>query len=168
MAHSKRTMAAGLVLPAVLALLLSLSPSLAAAAAAVPRAPARSLRKQLAGPAAEFASRAVPLPASAAVRADSGFLPVTFAPQAGASGKYVWTGVLDVDSDAEFSLSVLSPHAAKLEVSLQPPNWDSMTLLTPEMFEGGSAVGRLSSGPFGYDGASFPSLTYTFPDPVVG
>jgi hypothetical protein len=134
---------------------------------AVLRAPERSLRKQLAGPASEFASMAVPTPESAAVRADSAFVPVFLAKVAG-EAVFRWTGGLHVDSTTKFSLSVLSPLQDRLVLSLQQPAWDAPRRLVPEMFNRPGALANKTSGPYGYDGASFTAVTYTFGAPAVG
>jgi len=127
--------------------------------------PAKDQRKQLQGPPSEFSQFVDPSPADAAQTSESALIPVHLTQN---GDVWEWTSTIPVDSSEELSAALLSPHKDQLKVYLQPPTEDTYTLLVESMFSGEGTLGLKSSGPFGIDGASVNSTTYTFLAPATG
>jgi len=114
--------------------------------------------KQLAGLPSEFPKHRLPNPADAGLLEQSAFLPMWMDDKTRvyAPNEVIWSTVLQVDSDTQFSLSFLSPMADKVTLALTDANGNNVPLID----------GTSSIFPVGM--IELPSTTWSFTNPQPG
>ncbi|GAM21029.1 hypothetical protein SAMD00019534_042040 [Acytostelium subglobosum LB1] len=117
--------------------------------------------KNLAGPPSEFEGFALPDSKQVAHRSNSALSPITFT-KSRTSGKIEWIANIPVDTDHDFTLSIISNFTSELTLIATPPKKGCPRT---SLHHNKPIV---SSGTFGIDGNTIPSTSYLWEKAVVG
>ncbi|EGC36081.1 hypothetical protein DICPUDRAFT_87570 [Dictyostelium purpureum] len=141
--------------------------------------------KNLSGEPSEFESFKIPNPEDVAQSSDSSLIPITLV-NSETTNEAEWVGIVSVDSDKEFTLTIFSDFAVGLSVEATQPKIDldhnnhgrrhgnhfeynkQHKDRIHKMMKSDTPTPTITNGTFGIDGATVPSLSYTWDKPTVG
>jgi hypothetical protein len=151
-----------------LALILSLS--LAAVSWAAPAAEVAEssvMTKQIAAPADEIASLALPDPAATGLQSRWAVVPVTLTQNR--AGEWTWQSEIPFDSSERLSVMLLSPHADRWQVSVTAPGRTAAVPMDRhDGFRAAYHGAAYQAAQFGLDNNLFPAELLTFEQVAAG
>ncbi|KAF2076907.1 hypothetical protein CYY_001810 [Polysphondylium violaceum] len=124
--------------------------------------------KNLQGKPSEFSNFKLPNPKDVAQTSDSSLLTVSLV-DSKTTSNVEWVGTVPVDSTQEFTITLFSQFYTQLTLEAFPPTSKIAKAHDRNQWFGRSHnVLNVTTSNFGIDGATVPSVTYTWYNPTVG